>query len=90
MIFFCTCADLDRENSSNSQVSVEDEKAHPDPVSTKKPTMVPLPTDLTAMQVDCGTFHTGEGGRGIRKGGGGRMPGSGLSTSVIVIVLLLF
>ena len=28
-------------------------------VSTKGPKMISLPDDLTAMQVDCGTFHSG-------------------------------
>ena len=28
-------------------------------ISTKKPAMVALPDDVTAMQIDCGTFHTG-------------------------------
>ena len=52
---------LERENSTvSSQVSVEQEQAEaPEAGSTKKPVIVPLPDDLTAMQVDCGTFHTG-------------------------------
>lgn len=29
-------------------------------VSTDKPARVMFPDDLTVMQVDCGTFHTGE------------------------------
>ena len=28
-------------------------------LSTKKPATVALPDDMTAMQIDCGTFHTG-------------------------------
>ena len=28
-------------------------------MSTKKPGLVALPEDMTAMQIDCGTFHTG-------------------------------
>lgn len=26
---------------------------------TNKPAMIGLPDDMTAMQIDCGTFHTG-------------------------------
>ena len=33
-------------------------EAEPAPPSTKKPEVIPFPDDLTAMQVDCGTFHT--------------------------------
>lgn len=33
-------------------------EAQPPIPSTKKPELVPFPDDLTAMQVDCGTFHT--------------------------------
>ena len=28
-------------------------------LSTRKPAMVVLPEEMTAMQIDCGTFHTG-------------------------------
>lgn len=37
----------------------EEASAEPPVVSTKKPAMVAFPDELTAMQVDCGTFHTG-------------------------------
>ena len=30
-------------------------------LNTDKPAIVPFPDDLTVMQVDCGTFHTGKG-----------------------------
>ncbi len=33
--------------------------AEPPVPSTKKPRMISLPDDQTAMQVECGTFHTG-------------------------------
>jgi len=37
------------------------EEAAPNPeLSTKKPAVVSLPDDMTAMHIDCGTFHTGE------------------------------
>ncbi len=28
-------------------------------LSTKKPAMLNLPEEMTVMQIDCGTFHTG-------------------------------
>lgn len=53
---------LERENSAVSQV-LEDEQSDVSeavPVaSTRKPAIVAFPDDLTVMQVDCGTFHTG-------------------------------
>ena len=37
------------------------EEAAPDvELSTKKPAVVPLPDDMTAMHIDCGAFHTGK------------------------------
>ena len=51
---------LERMNSNvSSQASVEDVPAVPE-VSTKIPAIVPLPDDLTVMNLDCGAFHTGE------------------------------
>ena len=54
---------VDRQDSTQSGVSAEEGggagPAEPVP-DTKKPASVPLPDQLTAMQVDCGTFHTGE------------------------------
>lgn len=49
---------FEREISAvSSQLSVEGgEKKQ----SIDKPAIVPLPDDLTVMQLDCGTFHTGE------------------------------
>lgn len=54
---------LEREVSmASSQASVEEERGQQASpvVSTIKPAVVVLPDNLTAMQVDCGTFHTGE------------------------------
>lgn len=59
---------LERETSavsSVSQTSVENEQSEKvstsSPViSTAKPSIVALPDDLTVMQVDCGTYHTGD------------------------------
>lgn len=42
----------DKEASEEAAPEVE--------LSTKKPAVVPLPDDLTAMHIDCGAFHTGE------------------------------
>lgn len=39
--------------------TVDDDK---EKLSTKKPAMLNLPEEMTVMQIDCGTFHTGEGG----------------------------
>ena len=47
--------DESSEEKAGSEKSVEVE---PPPPSTKKPEIIPFPDDLTAMQVDCGTFHT--------------------------------
>lgn len=47
----------------SSQDSVEEEqngKEAVPKVSTSKPARVSFPDDLSVMQVDCGTFHTGE------------------------------
>lgn len=44
----------------DEQMSETSQVPPPPVVHTKKPGTVPLPDDLTAMQVDCGTFHTGE------------------------------
>ena len=37
----------------------EGEEGEKEDLSTKKPDVVVLPEDMTAMQIDCGTFHTG-------------------------------
>jgi hypothetical protein len=53
---------LEREVSMVSSHEDEQNGAEPAVVSapTTKPAPVVFPDDLTAMQVDCGTFHTGE------------------------------
>ena len=45
--------------ASGIEEAEEEETEKQDEASTKKPAMVGLPDDLTAMQIDCGTFHTG-------------------------------
>ena len=63
-----TCAGepaLERENSAlSSQASVEnDQSEFPQQaaiLTTDKPAIVPFPDELTVMQVDCGTYHTGK------------------------------
>ncbi len=44
-------------DEAGASVAVEEEK---DKLLTKKPAMLPLAEDMTVMQIDCGTFHTGE------------------------------
>ena len=49
--------------SSHASAGEDDqngEEQAPPGVSTDKPARVMFPNDLTVMQVDCGTFHTGE------------------------------
>ena len=45
---------------SEEQASSDDKAAEAEPpaTATKKPELVTFPDDLTAMQIDCGTFHT--------------------------------
>ena len=38
----------------------ESEDKEKEKLSTKKPAPLPLSEDMTVMQIDCGTFHTGE------------------------------
>ena len=45
--------------ATSSSPGAEEEEEKEGEVSTKKPAMVVLPEDMTAMQIDCGTFHTG-------------------------------
>lgn len=44
---------------ASSSPGAEEEEQEKEERSTKKPAMVPLLEDMTAMQIDCGTFHTG-------------------------------
>ena len=51
---------------SGTEEAEEEEAAEKEvEISTKKPAMVALPDDMTAMQIDCGTFHTGMDGATI-------------------------
>lgn len=52
--------EVSEEDEGSSSGASKSTGAAPPPVpSTKKPKMITLPEDQTAMQVDCGTFHTG-------------------------------
>ena len=55
---------LEHESSveSGGRQSAGPEPEQEAEVLTKKPGMVALPDDATVMQIDCGTFHSGEGG----------------------------
>ena len=44
---------------------------------TNKPSVVTFPEEMTAMQIDCGTFHSGEGGRVVGRRERGREEGEG-------------
>ena len=52
-------ASVESVATSSSPGAEEEEEEKEGEVSTKKPAMVILPEDMTAMQIDCGTFHTG-------------------------------
>lgn len=59
--FTSPIAQASSEDVSEDQQASGDDKTVEEQVpvpSTKKPDTVPFPEDLTAMQVDCGTFHT--------------------------------
>ena len=45
----------EEQASGDDKAAKADEPPAP---STKKPAVVAFPNDLTAMQIDCGTFHT--------------------------------
>ena len=45
--------------SPGTEDGEDEEMEKGEELSTKKPAMVALPDDMTAMQIDCGTFHTG-------------------------------
>ena len=58
----CQLIGIQHEVSVESGAGVgspEEEEGEKEELLTKKPDRVVLPEDMTAMQIDCGTFHTG-------------------------------